>query len=302
MDPSVETVINGTKFQHKKRDEYKEVSNCIQSSYSQPNNLLYPTTNIPNRSITSQRMILEAAFVDPAYSWPPAEGQGKNAIELQAADDTDSVATSESLRQRMQYKVPVKKQPSSWSFLSCCKNNNNNDTAVANQQARASVAAAKKEYDEWKRSRARAKAKKRRADNKYNLVPEGILVYRLDTVTRKLVLVSSRHHDNNDTTTNAILTDMTVAQASPSPDKSRRGILLQQEDGTTVTLVACEQRTATAWLEAMNLMNAKRATTSAAGSQRAANKDLTVRCACCIVRSFGTIRYICISIYCYSHT
>lgn len=29
--------------------------------------------------------ILEAAFFDPAYSWPPAEGQGKNAIELQAS-------------------------------------------------------------------------------------------------------------------------------------------------------------------------------------------------------------------------
>ena len=29
--------------------------------------------------------ILEAAFVDPAYAWPPVEGQGKNAIELQAS-------------------------------------------------------------------------------------------------------------------------------------------------------------------------------------------------------------------------
>src|SRR5210317_1161364 len=29
--------------------------------------------------------IFEAAFVDSAYSWPPAEGQGKNAIELQAS-------------------------------------------------------------------------------------------------------------------------------------------------------------------------------------------------------------------------
>ena len=29
--------------------------------------------------------IFEAAFVDPAYTWPPAEGQGKNAIELQAS-------------------------------------------------------------------------------------------------------------------------------------------------------------------------------------------------------------------------
>jgi len=28
--------------------------------------------------------ILEASFVDPAYSYPPAEGQGRNAIELQA--------------------------------------------------------------------------------------------------------------------------------------------------------------------------------------------------------------------------
>ena len=29
--------------------------------------------------------ILEGAFVDPAYPWPPAEGQGKHAIELQAS-------------------------------------------------------------------------------------------------------------------------------------------------------------------------------------------------------------------------
>ena len=29
--------------------------------------------------------ILEAAFVDSAYDWPPPEGIGKNAIELQAS-------------------------------------------------------------------------------------------------------------------------------------------------------------------------------------------------------------------------
>ena len=40
-------------------------------------------TNGPQAPLTGT--ILEAAFVDPAYSWPPQEGEGRNAIELQAA-------------------------------------------------------------------------------------------------------------------------------------------------------------------------------------------------------------------------
>ena len=51
--------------------------------------------------------ILEAAFIDPSYSYPPAEGQGRHAIELQATphllqkvepdnEETKSLATQSS--------------------------------------------------------------------------------------------------------------------------------------------------------------------------------------------------------------
>jgi hypothetical protein len=215
--------------------------------------------------------ILEAAFVDPAYSWPPQDGEGKNAIELQASinlmDDSASDCTTSSVKDRM--KLPTKPPrpdgvPRCGFFrsgpLACCRS----DEAVVRQYAnemkkyeaqRMAALQARKEYAAAKRLRAKTKARQYRKDNKYNLVPEGILVYRLDTSTHVLSLVSTPHARTN---VDLIPTEVTVLRANPSPDKTRRGIEVTATNGQVYTLVACEQRTATAWLEAMNLMKAKR--------------------------------------------
>jgi len=232
--------------------------------------------------------ILEAAFVDPAYAWPPVDGQGKNAIELQASvnlinsskrggsnnniDDSDarSVATTESWKERM--KLPKKpRRPNGGSskvaWWRCCRNNDavadgSNNKSPQRQSRewkeyeakKLEALKARKEYAEMKRGRAKKNAKAYRDANKYNLTPEGILVYRLDTSTHMIRLMSAPHSNTNLKT---LMTEMKVLRANPSPDKSRRGMELVGEDGTMITLVACEQRTATAWLEAMNLMKAK---------------------------------------------
>ena len=47
---------------------------------------------------------------------------------------------------------------------------------------------------------------------------------------------------------------MVVADAKPGQDKSRRAIDLVGVDGTKATIVACEQRSAIAWLEAIDMM------------------------------------------------
>jgi hypothetical protein len=62
----------------------------------------------------------------------------------------------------------------------------------------------------------------------------------------------SEPHCKTDEST--LLREVVVASARPSQDKSRRGVILTGVDGSSVTLVACEQRTAIAWLEAIDLM------------------------------------------------
>jgi hypothetical protein len=224
--------------------------------------------------------ILEAAFVDPAYSWPPRDGEGKNAIELQASinlmrsngdgdGDDASDRTTDTTRDRMKMpsRPPRPEGVSRCGFLwrnngpmACCKS----DQAVVRQYAsdlkqyeaeRTAALQARKEYAAVKRLRAKTKARQYRRDNKYNLVPEGILVYRLDTSSHTITLVSNPHAR---TDLDQLPTDITVIRANPSPDKSRRGIEVTATDGRVYTMVACEQRSATAWLEAMNLMKARK--------------------------------------------
>jgi hypothetical protein len=69
-----------------------------------------PQETAPNGQYAPWGTVLEAAFVDPAYQWPPPEGEGRNAIELQASvtllDDGDSVKITDSMRQRME--IPPK--------------------------------------------------------------------------------------------------------------------------------------------------------------------------------------------------
>jgi hypothetical protein len=223
--------------------------------------------------------ILEAAFVDPSYAWPPRDGEGKNAIELQASinlmrsngdDDAASDRTTDTTMDRMKFpsRPPRPEGVSRCGFLwnsngpmACCKS----DQAVVRQYAndlkqyeaqRTAALQARKEYAAAKRLRAKTKARQYRRDNKYNLVPEGILVYRLDTSSHTITLVSNPHAR---TDLDQIPADITVLRANPSPDKSRRGIEVTATDGRVYTMVACEQRSATAWLEAMNLMKARKA-------------------------------------------
>lgn len=201
--------------------------------------------------------LLEAAFVDTAYTWPPEEGQGKNAIELQASlsliqeepDDTSSVQTTQSLRQRMV--IPSKPKPKRW--WQCCRSSDAVAQQVYETQKREAVAA-RQEYHTQKQSKRKQKEREMRKKDRYNRVPEGILIYRLDTSTNKLTLMSSPH-DRTDLET--LIQEITITNVLPSPDKSRRGIILTDDNGHTHTLLACEQRTATAWIEAIHLMLAK---------------------------------------------
>jgi len=207
--------------------------------------------------------ILEAAFVDPAYDWPPPDGVGKNAIELQASvnliDDDDSVKTTESQKKRMT--IPPKpvvgadeKGGKKERWWNCCSSAGGDavivDLADYENAKRAALQARKEHY-----AAKKARAKQHRMKSRYNRVPEGILIYRLDTATQMVSLMSEPH---SKTETDKLVREMVVAAARPSPDKTRRGMILTGVDGTTMTLVACEQRTAIAWLEAIDLMLANR--------------------------------------------
>jgi hypothetical protein len=204
--------------------------------------------------------LLEAAFVDPAYSWPPADGQGKNAIELQASlklmEDEESVFTTESARSRM--KSPTKPRSgdkSSW--WRCCQAN---PAAVSAEEMRAYeeqkllAKEARQQHLAAKQEHYKTKEKAARRAARYTSVPEGILIYRLDTATSHLELVSQPHAK---TDLSVVVQECTIMSAAPAGDKSRRSLEITDENGETHILTACEQRTATAWLEAMNLMHAK---------------------------------------------
>jgi hypothetical protein len=217
--------------------------------------------------------ILEAAFVDPAYSWPPVEGEGKNAIELQASldlleGDNVSVGTTESMRQRMTTPPRpeiITKSKQRWWQLWCCKPKYDDAALeqVRDYEARKVAAKeARKAYAQLKKEKRRSKETALKKKQRYNRVPEGILIYRLDTSQQLLSLMSPPAQKTN---LDALVKEMTIASARPSPDKSRRGIVLQGADGQEITLVACEQRTATAWLEAIQIMLAKELYKSSSG-------------------------------------
>uniref|UniRef100_A0A7S1YFD8 Uncharacterized protein n=1 Tax=Grammatophora oceanica TaxID=210454 RepID=A0A7S1YFD8_9STRA len=236
--------------------------------------------------LTRNGVILEAAFVDPSSSWPPADGEGKNAIELQASsvlldrDGTVSLASSKKSSKSKSKKqdtsedptfVDVNKKTNTKSitrsktttveeqtigFRWCCKSKEavldthtteaGNDAALVEEKERAveEANALKKAMKE--------KERERKKQDRYNRVPDGILIYKLDTATHTVELLSGGH---SNTDSDSLLQKMVVARASPlENDKTRRGIRLTAIDGTESTLIACEQRTATSWLEAMDMM------------------------------------------------
>jgi len=232
--------------------------------------------------------IFEAAFVDPAYTWPPAEGQGKNAIELQAStaliksvapndrldeldddevsltpsmmsSDDEGAATSPRSRRNVQTTTTTTKKR-----FGCCKSSNEQIISANSSNDLVSKSSSfgsrfqkgsKAERRAERQRRIIAKKKKRRrearARERYRRVPEGILIYRLDTSDRTITLVSG---PSSNTDMNTLMTKMVVINAKPSSDISRRGIILTGVRGEIHTVVACEQRTAIAWLESMDMM------------------------------------------------
>ena len=262
--------------------------------------------------------ILEAAFVDPAYSWPPAEGQGKNAIELQAStalmksaaphdpkkggidddeislspsmmssddedEDDDNIAYTSEKRPKFKVKrVTGVETISSTKGKFCCKRNveeevfntkevrvDENGNPVTDQEAmerqrdftdkRNAVKQSKEQRFEERQRRILAKKKKKRrearAAERYRRVPEGILIYRLDTSDRTITLVSG---PSSNTNMDTLVQSIVIMHAKPGSDPSRRGLKLTGADGQQHSLVACEQRTAIAWLESMDMMLASR--------------------------------------------
>ena len=118
---------------------------------------------------------------------------------------------------------------------------------------------ARQQHALGKQDYLRSKEKLLRRKEKYNRVPEGILIYRLDTSDRTLQLLSPPHiKTNRDTLVESCL----VQTAEPADDQTRRGLRITDTEGRHFTLQACEQRTATAWLEAIGLMDAKHSKTS----------------------------------------
>lgn len=202
--------------------------------------------------------ILEAAFVDPAYPWPPVDGQGKNAIELQASakllDDDD--ATTDGQREAM--KMPKKPASMKKGFFGCCRSSDL-DVISDYEQQKAAAVKARGEY----KANKKVKDKDKRRVERYKRVPEGILIYRLDTANHTLELVSE---PSTDTDMGSLVETMVIASSKPSSDKSRRGIEITGIDGSKTTLVACEQRTAIAWCEAMDMMSANKQRSAAVKS------------------------------------
>jgi len=255
--------------------------------------------------------ILEAAFVDPAYSWPPAEGQGKNAIELQAStalmksaapDDPnlitledEEVSLSPSMMssddegdaEERRPKFKLKNVTGVETIVTtkgkfCCKRNveeqvlNSEEIrvdedgnpvtdaeATERQQAftdrRHAAKIGRDQRREERQRRILAKKKKkrreRRALERYSRVPEGILIYRLDTSDRTIQLVSG---PSSNTDMDNLMESLVVTHAKPGSDPSRRGIVVTDADGKKHDLIACEQRTSIAWLESMDMMLASR--------------------------------------------
>jgi hypothetical protein len=213
-------------------------------------------------------MILIAAFVDPAYS----DATDNAMIELKAS----SFLLGESqIREPEVPKIAVKKVykteteevfESRCGIFNCCRKTVSVDSHTyfvgakpVNKKAADKVAkdfVAKREEARKQLKEREMKEREKRSkipihNVSYDKVPEGILIYRLDTSDGSVTLLSRPHRL---TDVHNLLRFMTVTSAEPSPDKSRRGILLTGTDGVVHKITACEQRTAVTWMEALNMM------------------------------------------------
>ena len=263
----------------------------------------------PTASIT-HGSILEAAFVDPGYSWPPAEGQGQNAIELQASnvllDEIDpsnpldpndpNLIYPEPPKIRARRKIVTTTETTTTyrgCLWKCCRSNG--EAVVHTHEGDPEVdpkqrAQLKEDYLR-KREQIRLNRVERlnqlRQDRFkkqiYDNVPEGILVYRLDTSTRTVSLLTG---PGSNTDLETLVEEVMVMDASPSEDGSRRGIQILGGDGKFCVLTACDQRTAIAWLEAMNMMLGKRSSKQVQKVGSCYSSNLTIICTTFVVLLF----------------
>ena len=201
---------------------------------------------------------LEAAFVDPAYDWPPKEGEGRHALELEASKDL--IESNGEVKPEPEVKpVPKAAPPAKKSGGGCCAGKSSTTDAVvdpAAEEALSREVVVKEEEDE----KEEAPEEEPVPVDKYKRVPEGILIYQLDTLNHTVTLMSS---PNSKTDVENLFSEMIVSAASPSNDDHRRGICLTGIDGSHATIVACEQRTAISWLEAIEMMLSHNAGTAA---------------------------------------
>jgi len=218
--------------------------------------------------------IVDGAFVDPCYCWPPEEGVGRNAIELQASTalltnvepGLDDLKDPELPKIKNRTKVITETEvvtTSRCGFFRLCQKeeaivNTHTERYPINMEEKARLQAEyickKKEIRTRRKENARIAREKMLEDeakNKYARVPEGVFIYRLDTATCTVTLLSN---PSSNTDLSTLVKKIIVKKAYPSKDKSRRGIVLIGHRGERVELIACGQRTATSWMEILNMM------------------------------------------------
>ena len=196
--------------------------------------------------------ILEGALVDPAYSWPPADGVGKHALEVVSkgtgSTEEDDLAYPEVPKVKAKRKVITETEITTSNrcggLLKCCRSeeavvNTHVETLPVDEEEKERL---RQNYfnqrDDIKNKR-RERLMKKEEEEKYNMVPEGVLVYRLDTKERSIVLISA---PNSNTDMRTLMTEMVVVDAVASRNSNRREILVTGDTGEQVEIIACEQR------------------------------------------------------------
>ena len=215
----------------------------------------------------SSGTILEGAFIDSAYTQTGDEANVANnryeVVSKGTGSTEDDLAYPEvpkiKARRRVITETEVVTTGRCGGLFKCCTTeeavvNTHTETMPVDEEEKERL---KKEYL-TKRADVKKKRRERKLERaeeqKYSSVPDGVLVYRLDTAQNSITLISA---PNGNTDMTSLMTEMNIIDAMPSESSSRRGILLIGDDGAECEIVACEQRTATSWMEALNMMLGK---------------------------------------------
>ena len=201
--------------------------------------------------------VMEAAFLDPAY----AGRKGDDAeVELRASTALlSNVDPSHKASKKLEVRTTETVTTSRCGFFQCCKKTEEQvvvkdfDSLTEDEKLMLTNGKGMCKKQKARMIKAQEKARRRaELDRKnYGKVPEGILIYRLDTAAHTVSLVSPPTEKTN---MNTLVQHMVIAAASPGADTSRRSIRITGEDGSTTVLTAVEQRTAIAWMEAIEMM------------------------------------------------